>query len=339
MRRPSFQFYPADWLGNSNLRRCNHAEKGVWVDVLCLMHDSQEYGLLRWPLAEIAQAVGCQLQQLQSLISKGVMKGADTGGRCESFVYVPRTARKDGEPVTLIPEQPGPVWYSSRMVRDEHVRQHRGEASRFPPKDSPSCNPPKATPKPPFGEALGEHPTTHPAFTGNADQSGADTDQGQKSAESGKQGADSAEKNATRSPKPPFGDGSSSSSSSSSSKREADKPPTSSKSVTFSTWLDMVKASGERAITDHGALWKYSQDIGLPEDWVWLAWRQFRRRYQSVPEYRAKRYKDWRQVFRNAVEQNWFKLWVAVDDGYRLTTQGIQAQREVEATTSQEAAV
>ena len=33
MRRPSFQFYPADWLGNTNLRRCSHSEKGAWIDV------------------------------------------------------------------------------------------------------------------------------------------------------------------------------------------------------------------------------------------------------------------------------------------------------------------
>lgn len=156
MRRPSFQFYPADWLGNTNLRRCTHAEKGVWVDVMCLMHDSGEYGLLRWPLADVAQAVCCQVECLQSLIAKGVMKGADNGQECEAFIYIPRSGRRDGDPVTLIPGQPGPLWYSSRMVRDEYVRQHRGEASRFQGKDAEQGEAPEATPKaapmPPFGD-------------------------------------------------------------------------------------------------------------------------------------------------------------------------------------------
>lgn len=147
MRRPSFQFYPADWLGNSNLRRCTHAEKGVWVDVMCLAHDSEEYGLLRWPLEEIAQAVGCPVSVLQSLIAKGVLKGSGAGETCEPFVYVPRSGRKDGAPVTLIASRPGPVWYSSRMVRDEYVRKHRGESSWFTAEGDEAGESPKHEPK------------------------------------------------------------------------------------------------------------------------------------------------------------------------------------------------
>lgn len=341
MRRPSFQFYPADWLGNSNLRRCTHAEKGAWVDVMCLMHDSQEYGLLRWPLIEIAQAVGCQADVLKALISKGVMKGADAGECCEAFVYVPRSGRKDGDPVTLIPEQPGPVWYSSRMVRDEYVREHRGEASRFASKESapgeaPNETPkarPKDAPKPPFGVGLDAHPTDHPTLARAKVIEGATGDQQQKQTESAPEAVNSNGFGNIHSPMPPFGDGSSSSSSASSSKREAGKPPAPHK-VTFSTWLETIKASGERAVSDYKPVWNYARNIGLPDDMVSLAWRQFRRRYQSDPVYRSKRYTDWRKVFLNAIEQNWFKLWVAVDDGYRLTTQGLQAQREHEAEAS-----
>lgn len=162
MRRPSFQFYPADWLGNSNLRRCTHAEKGAWIDVMCLMNDSDEYGLLRWPLNELAQAIGAQVEILHSLIAKGVMRGADDA-ECEAFIYTPRHGRKNGDPVTLIPVQRGPVWYSSRMVRDEYVRQHRGDSSRFGAagdgKDADPMPTPKAAPMPrlvapmpPFGD-------------------------------------------------------------------------------------------------------------------------------------------------------------------------------------------
>lgn len=155
MRRPSFQFYPGDWTANPNLRRCTFAEKGIWLDVLCLMHDQDEYGVLRWPLKEIAQAVGCKLPDLQSLARKGVLKGADDM-LAEPYVFVPRHARKDGEPVTLIPTQPGPIWYSSRMVRDEHVRAVRGESigNGEAPKAAPKP-PTKPAPKAPIGEAFG----------------------------------------------------------------------------------------------------------------------------------------------------------------------------------------
>ena len=130
MRRPSFQFYPADWRNNANLRRCSWEARGVWVEVMGLMHDSDGYGVLKWPLKEISQALGAPLKLVQELASKGVMKGRDKGV-IEAFVYTPRTARKDGQPVVLIPSQDGPIWYSSRMVKDEHLRTVRGEQTRF----------------------------------------------------------------------------------------------------------------------------------------------------------------------------------------------------------------
>lgn len=165
MKRPSFQFYPADWQGNSNLRRCTHEEKGIWADVMCLMHDQEEYGIIRWSLKEIAQAVNATPAKLVSLIGKGVLKGADAGERCRPFIYTPRSSRQDGLPVTLIAEQAGPVWYSSRMVRDEYVRTIRGESSRFgedkgaAPKHTPKQSP-NITPKPPLGDEKGDGPSS-----------------------------------------------------------------------------------------------------------------------------------------------------------------------------------
>lgn len=152
MKRPSFQFYPGDWIGNSNLRRCTHAEKGVWLDIMCLMHDQQEYGVLRWPMKEIAQAVGCPLALVKGLVAKGVLKGDDKA-LTEPFVYTPRSGRKDGESFTLVHSQDGPIWYSSRMVKDEYVRTVRGEGSRFSEgNDAAPKQAPKQAPKPPFGD-------------------------------------------------------------------------------------------------------------------------------------------------------------------------------------------
>lgn len=135
MKRPAFQFYPGDWQRNANLRRCSPAARGVWVDIMCLLHDSDEYGVLRWPLADIAQAAGAQLSLVRELVQKQVFKGADEG-QCPELVYVPRSGRVDGNPVTLIAAQMGPIWYSSRMVKDEYVRNHAGSSTRFGAKDA-----------------------------------------------------------------------------------------------------------------------------------------------------------------------------------------------------------
>lgn len=159
MKRPSFQFYPADWRNNAKLRRCSEAARGAWMDVLCVLHDSDEYGVLRWPLADIARAAGVPLKMLRELAAKDVLKGAD--GTLAAYVYTPRHAGRDGAPVVLVEDGPGPCWYCSRLVRDEWIRQRRGKSTQF----SDEHQPPKYQPKPPIGDGSGDGPTSSSSST------------------------------------------------------------------------------------------------------------------------------------------------------------------------------
>lgn len=171
MRRPWFAFYGGEWLANTNLRRCTHEEKGVWIDLLCLLHDSSDaYGLIRWPLKEIAGALGCRVAALKGLVVKGVLKGADSGQVCAAFVFEPKLSgrRKGGTPVELLAQQQGPVWYSSRMLVDEHKRQVRaagsgGKSDDDAPDvdDDDTKGHPDDAPKGGLGGASGDHLTHH----------------------------------------------------------------------------------------------------------------------------------------------------------------------------------
>lgn len=154
MKRPSFQFYPADWRNNAKLRRCSWAARGAWIELLGLLHDSDNYGVLRWPLKQIAQALGCPLKLLNELVECGVLYGTEKG-ECVPFIYTPRSGRKNGEPVELVPAQQGPVWFSPRMVRDEYVRTVRGESTRF----SEDQNPKSPSPKGGLGAGIGAAPS------------------------------------------------------------------------------------------------------------------------------------------------------------------------------------
>lgn len=151
--RPAFQFYPADWRNNANLRRCSEAARGAWIDVLCLMHDSDEYGVLRWPLADIAQAAGLPIKLLHELTRKGVLKGADANA--PDYRWAPTHAGKQGDPVTLVVAGDGPCWYCSRFVKDEHKRDRRGANTRFSEDNPPPKASPKAAPKTPIGDNEG----------------------------------------------------------------------------------------------------------------------------------------------------------------------------------------
>lgn len=162
MKRPAFQFYPADWRGNAKLRRCSESARGAWIDILCVLHDGDEYGICRWPLSDLARAAGVSLRSIKELVRNDVLKGADRG--VMPYVYVPRHAGKDGEPATLVETNDGPTWYSSRLVRDEYIRKRRGSATQFSA-DNPSPkwipkSTPKGAPKPPIGVDFGDGPSS-----------------------------------------------------------------------------------------------------------------------------------------------------------------------------------
>ena len=49
MKRPSFQFYPGDWLHDIGVRACSLAARGLWMDMLSFMHQANPYGHLLLP--------------------------------------------------------------------------------------------------------------------------------------------------------------------------------------------------------------------------------------------------------------------------------------------------
>ncbi|TDP63160.1 YdaU family protein [Roseateles toxinivorans] len=99
--------------------------------------------------------------------------------------------------------------------------------------------------------------------------------------------------------------------------------------VTLPEWLAAVEANGEKQIPAGDPVFDYAHTIGLPEDFLLIAWRAFKARYTAPPVGGKKlsMYVDWRAAFRNAVRENWLKLWYLDGQQYALTTAGQQAQR------------
>jgi len=105
MKRPSFQFYPSDWLRDTALRSCSTGARGLWMDMICFMHEGSPYGHLKvgdkviLP-SNLARMVGDSAEVvadwLLELSQAGVYETTDEG-----------------------------VIYSKRMIRDENLRQIR----------------------------------------------------------------------------------------------------------------------------------------------------------------------------------------------------------------------
>lgn len=109
---PSIQFYPADWRKDPGVQSLSFHDKGVWLEILCLMHESEQRGKLLlngnpMPDDALARLLGLDKQNLaktlRTLLDFGV------ASRCpESGALINR-----------------------RMVRDEALRKIRQEAGKL----------------------------------------------------------------------------------------------------------------------------------------------------------------------------------------------------------------
>jgi hypothetical protein len=111
VKRPAFMFYPADWRKDPTLRVCSIAARGLWIDMLALMHESDPYGHLvvngePVSVAQLARLIGESAALVKKLLaeleSRNVFSRTDSG-----------------------------VIFSRRMVRDEHIREVRAEAGKL----------------------------------------------------------------------------------------------------------------------------------------------------------------------------------------------------------------
>ena len=108
---PAFQFYTGDYMKDHALRACSLAARGLWMDMLCLMHDSSMRGHL--VLAEgiamddqqIARICGATPDEVDALTAELERTGVVSRGAVGEYV-------------------------SRRMVRDEATRQAMSEGGR-----------------------------------------------------------------------------------------------------------------------------------------------------------------------------------------------------------------
>ena len=111
MKRPSFQFYPSDWLRDTALRTCSTGARGLWIDMICFMHEGTPYGHLKvgekviLP-ANLARMVGETLEQVEGWLEE--LKQASVFDIDEDGTIVSR-----------------------RMIRDEAIREARASGGKL----------------------------------------------------------------------------------------------------------------------------------------------------------------------------------------------------------------
>jgi hypothetical protein len=105
--------------------------------------------------------------------------------------------------------------------------------------------------------------------------------------------------------------------------RPPSSPTRSKPGITFPAFIAQCEQEDRLAIDEADPVHDYAEKVGIPVDLLELAWWEFRDRHRES----AKRYRDWRQAFRNCVRDNWYRLWTFDAGGACVITgQGRQAQ-------------
>lgn len=95
--------------------------------------------------------------------------------------------------------------------------------------------------------------------------------------------------------------------------------------IGIKTYIEQCKADGLKTIPPDDPVFDYASEVGIPDDFLRLAWLEFRDRMIES----GKRYKDWKSAFRKYVRGGFLKLWwMNSENQYELTTAGKQAQQK-----------
>lgn len=95
---PWFKFYPSDWRAEPSLRAVSMAARGLWIEMLCLMHEAEPRGHLLLngrPVtdAQLAALAGVPVNTAQELL--GELEASGTFSRSRAGVIYSRRMRKD----------------------------------------------------------------------------------------------------------------------------------------------------------------------------------------------------------------------------------------------------
>lgn len=58
-KKPSFQFYPGDWLKDPLLMMCEPATRGIYIDLICGMHELDQSGKITGTVSQLARLARC----------------------------------------------------------------------------------------------------------------------------------------------------------------------------------------------------------------------------------------------------------------------------------------
>jgi hypothetical protein len=97
-KHPYIQFYTGDWLKDPALSVCSPAARGIWMDILCHLHERNNGGTLTASLEQISRCCRCSVSEAKiSLDELRTNSAADISERGGLYSVTCRRMRKASE--------------------------------------------------------------------------------------------------------------------------------------------------------------------------------------------------------------------------------------------------
>lgn len=121
-KRPALTFYPKEWIWDIELRQCSPAARGLWIDLMCIMHEGVPYGHLTAPEDLVLRMIGVSGEVYLGLLAE--LEEVKPSGKRVAY------------------RSPEGILYSKRMVLDEAdrlIRKGNGDLGGNPDLMTHAC--------------------------------------------------------------------------------------------------------------------------------------------------------------------------------------------------------
>jgi hypothetical protein len=118
---PAFQLYTGDWLKDPSLSMCSPATRGIWIDLICAMHENDRSGEIIGTPQQLSRICRCSEEEMAAALAE--LEGTNAGHVTECPPNVLVRCRR--------------MYRNSEVRKTERVKKSRQRSKSACPADVP----------------------------------------------------------------------------------------------------------------------------------------------------------------------------------------------------------
>lgn len=97
-KQPYMAFFTGDWLKDPKLSLCSPATRGIWIDLICALHELAHGGQVTGTLEQLARLCRCSVAEMDSALTQlQTHQAAEIRLRDDAYTVICRRLRREAE--------------------------------------------------------------------------------------------------------------------------------------------------------------------------------------------------------------------------------------------------